>query len=155
MNLRYLTATINNFSAGPYGNCFQRAVALVMDVPTAKLVVGTCEDRQDKHLYLHCWVENRGIYLDPSKFEEHGNQIKPIQKDAFVAVLGARDIHVIDRKWVIDFARSGNLKDWILKRDDTYHTLGGVMGEVLMERRGIPYRVDEHGALLPLPLAQN
>ena len=148
-NLRHLTATIQGFDTGSDGNCFQRSLALVLDVPTAKMVVGCLPHRDGSGDYLHCWVEDRGHYYDPSLYEQHGGQLNPIQKSAFEQVFRPTDVKVLDRKWVVDFAKSGNLSAWIRKPEIQKHGFDKTIGETLLDRIGYPYRV-ENMALLPV-----
>lgn len=143
--LRHLNATLTKFFPLGRGNCFQRSVAMVMDVPTAKLKIGTVTS---DHRYLHAWVGDRGVFYDPSRFEEDG-RLNPFDPGHYIVSESVSDIHTVDRKWVLDFARRGSLSRWMLGDPDTYHTLGGIMGEVLLKQRGIPFRVDNKRCLFP------
>lgn len=143
--LRHLKATIENFTPSGRGNCVQQSVAMVMDVPTAKLVIGTLFS---DHSYLHAWVQDRGVFYDPSCFVRDGGLI-PYEKEPYIARARASDLHIVNRKWVLDFAKRGALSPWMLRKDNTYHTLGNIMGHVLLDELGVPYRVDQQGYLLP------
>ena len=145
--LRHLRATLANFTPRGRGNCVQQSVAMVMDVPTAKLKIGTVFDG---HSYLHAWVEDRGIFYDPSRFEEDGH-LNAFEPGRYIESQCISDIHTASRKWVLDFARRGSLSRWMLRDDDTHHTLGGIMGEVILQELGVPFSVDEEGFLLPTP----
>lgn len=141
--LRHLHATLTNFNL--LGNCFQQAVAMVMDVPTAKLKIGTAKT---EHEFLHAWVEDRGVFYDPSRFAKDGD-LAPFDPACFIENWSIRDIHTVSRKWVLDFAKRGSLSKWILTEDETYHTLGKIMGHALLDEIGISYRVDDEGFLFP------
>lgn len=141
--LRHLKATLTIFNLT--GNCFQQSVAMVMDVPTAKLKIGTVKT---DHRLLHAWVEDRGIFYDPSRFAKDGG-LKPLNAATFIEGGSISDIHTVSRKWVLDFAKRGSLSRWMLTEDDTYHTLGKIMGHALLDELGIPYVVDDEGFLLP------
>lgn len=146
INFRHLGSSIRNFDADGLGNCFQRSVALVMDWPVAKLVIGTMT--HDEGDYLHCWVQASDVDYDPSRFEDHG-ELLAFDRDVYRTSHKARDVHVIPRKFVMDFAKEGGLSAWMLKRDVPDHRFDGVMGEVLLQRLGIPFRVGDDGGLFP------
>lgn len=143
--LPHLWATIHNFFPSGRGNCIQQAVAMVMDVPSSRLVIGTLFS---DHYYLHAWVQDRGVFYDPSRIvEERG--LNPRRQDHYIEQERASDIHVVNRKWVLDFARRGALSKWMLATDDTYHKLPNIMGHVLLDDLRIPYVVNDNGFIFP------
>lgn len=143
--LRHLNATITNFIPAGRGNCMQQAVAMVMDVPTAQLVIGTIVSDRD---YLHAWVKDRGVFYDPSRIVEDGG-LKPYHKDHYIKQERASDIHIVNRKWVLDFANRGALSRWMISTDDTYHSFPGIMGHVLLDELHISYFVNDDGFIFP------
>lgn len=143
--LKHLNATLENFVPKGRGNCIQRSVAMVMDVPTAKLVIGALFSG---HSYIHAWVQDRGVFYDPSRFEEDGCLL-PYEQHAYIAQERASDLRIVKRQWVKHFAERGSLSPWMLRNDNTYHTPPDIMGHVLLNELNIPYFVDDNGFLFP------
>lgn len=148
--LRHLYSTIERFLPVGRGNCMQRAVAMVMDVPTSKLVVGTL---MSDRAYLHAWVMDRDMFFDPSCFEEDEG-LTPYAMQPYIDRHQARDIQIVDRPNILAFARRGGLSKWMLRRDDTHHTLGTIMGHALLDELEIAYEVDDQGFLFPAQAQQ-
>jgi hypothetical protein len=147
MPLPHLYGSINNFLPKGRGNCIQRAVAMVMDLPTSKLVIGTLTT---DHAFLHAWVDVRGSWFDPSDYERDGNRIIAHDPEVFRSEQNVIASTIVSRSTVMTFAKRGKLSRWMTSQDDTHHALDGVMGHVLLDELGISYRVDEQGFLFPV-----
>ena len=121
---------------------------MVMDLPSAKLVVGTVEEEEGDR-YIHLWVEVRAFDYDPSRYEEDRQRLLALDREAYRHDMRARDVRVVHRRFVMDFARRGALSPWMLRKDGRPHKLGRIMGGALLEELNIPHRME--GALLRLP----
>lgn len=149
-DLPHLRAVLKRFAPHGRGNCMQQSVAMVMDLPTAKLVVGTAFDDPDGEGYMHAWVQDRGRFFDPSLYVEEGT-LRPHRVHAYLDERKACEVRLVSRRVVMDFARAGRLSRWM--RHDRYpdHALPGVMGEVLLDRLAIPYSLGPQRQLWPAP----
>jgi hypothetical protein len=145
---KHLAATIKEFTSYGLGNCFQRAVAMVMDRPRARLVIGTVT-ALDGHQYIHSWVEQGQDFYDPTRFEDD-EELLLIDREHYIRSKKAVNIIVFTRKFVMDFAKQGNLSNWMLKTHVLNHQHTRSIGEELLTRAGYPYRVDDQGGILPL-----
>lgn len=148
--LPHLRAVLKRFAPHGRGNCMQQSVAMVMDLPSAKLVIGNVFDDPDGDGYMHAWVQDRGRFYDPSLYVEEGT-LRPQRATAFLAERKACEVRVVSRRVVMDFARAGRLSRWMLKERYPTHTLPGVMGEVLLDRLAISYSLGPDRQLWPAP----
>lgn len=148
--LPHLRAVLDRFTPRGRGNCMQQAVAMVMDLPTAKLVIGCVFDDPGGEGYMHAWVTNRGMFYDPSLYEEEG-ELRPRAVVAFLDERKACEVRIVSRRIVMDFARTGRLSRWMLSDRHPRHALPGIMGEVLLDRLAIPYSLGPDRELWPAP----
>lgn len=146
--LPHLRAVLTRFAPHGRGNCMQQSVAMVMDLPTAKLVIGTTFDDPDGEGYMHAWVKDRGRFYDPSLYVEEG-VLRAHHTVTFLAERKACEVHVIARRVVMDFAKVGRLSRWMRSDRHPDHALPGVMGEVLLDRLAIPYSLGPNRELWP------
>lgn len=147
----HLRSTVERFHPTGRGNCAQRSVAMVMDLPTAKLVVATVEEEGER--YIHCWVEVRGWDYDPSRYEEDRQRLLPFDRDTYRQEMRAQNVRVVGRRFVMEFARRGALSRWMLAKHEPSHKLGLIMGDALLNELNVPHRMD--GPLLLPPLASS
>lgn len=145
---KLLYASIQWFDTGEDGNCIQRSVALVMDWPAAQLAIGRLM-RDDGSQYIHAWVTVGDKCYDPATFEQTMS-LEGQDSEGFRSERNVVEQWTVERPWVLDFAKRGGLSRWMMSRDtNVYHKLDGVMGEVLLRERGIPFTVTESGSILP------
>lgn len=126
----------------------QQAVAMVMDLATAKLVVGTLYDDEEALGYKHAWVLQHGRYFDPSLYSETG-RLSSFDTYAYLAERKATDVKVVDRAVIMRFARRGGLSSWMRGPGRIDHKLQGVMGEVLLRDLGVQFSLGPNRELWP------
>ncbi|HEX7884270.1 MAG TPA: hypothetical protein VF499_16205 [Afipia sp.] len=103
------------------GLCFHRSVALLMDQPTAKLVIGTIREASKEELkenplgatepFLHCWTEIGDQAYVATLIEANGG-LFGIPAHVYREANGATNVEVFPRKPVMDFAKANSLSDY-------------------------------------------
>lgn len=151
----HLEATLDRI--GKHGACFFRSVGFVLDVPQAKLCVGTfpaatAEELIDNPAYsaepfLHCWAEVGDAVFAPTTYESCNRQLVPFQRDSYYEGNGAKDVVCMSRAQLLRLSRKYGLGKHLLY----LRPLGGNLrfATVILDELGISHALSKEMGLIP------
>jgi len=140
------------------GTCFQRAAALMLDLPAdAELVFGVLraappEERAKNPNaspvpFIHAWVEFRGQLLAPSTIERTGGRLRAMPLDEYY------DINGITRTWRLESAGfrqvARRFKLAAAFKHGAARAGSGVVVDALLKAAGVRYVLSERRTVLP------
>jgi len=154
--LPLLSSVIGHRRAPDGGNlCFHRAAALVLDLPSGFVCIGTVRAASPEELeanpdaspvpFLHAWVEVAGSVYSPTLMDFHGGQLMPIAKRTYYRENGIRDVYRMNRR---DLKRLADEHGWC-KLPFGEHNGGPGVGRVLIAALGVPHKLDGARVLAP------
>jgi hypothetical protein len=142
---------------GPRGPCFFRAVALVLDVPQAKLMVGTFRAATPEEQaaspevspvpFIHAWTEIHGAVFAPTTYESCNAQLVPFDLVDYYQRNGTRDVVCMDRARLLRLSRKYGLDKYILYGAPLEGNLK--FASVILDELGVRHRMSTDNGLLP------
>lgn len=142
---------------GPRGPCFFRAVAFVLDVPQAKLMIGTfragTEEEQaactlvSREPFIHAWCEVGEQVYSPTAYENCNRQLVPFDKADYYSQNQARDIVCMDRARLLRLSRKYGLGKYIMYLAPLEGNLK--FASVILDELGVKHRMSKDNGLLP------
>jgi hypothetical protein len=138
------------------GACFHRGVALTLDMPLAKLCIGTLREATDEEQrtikgastepFIHCWVEVRETVYAPTTIEAAG-ELVAWPKDEYYSKNGVRDVTRASRRTILQLSKKHAWSSHMLR--DKPHKLAAPLGGVLLIELGIRHKVNGGGGIIP------
>lgn len=141
---------------GPRGMCFHRSVGLVLDIPIAKLCVGTFRGATPEELkhfpnysdvpFIHCWVEiGKSVYA-PTTIE-HLGRLTPFNREEYYHLNEAKDVRYMSRATLLRLSREHGLAQHLLD----FSPLKGdsKFASVILDELGVSYALTDRGGLVP------
>lgn len=138
------------------GLCFHRAVGFVLDITTAKLVIGTIRESTPEEIellgpnsstvpFIHAWCEVRDAVIAPTTYERAGNKLVPMDRRSYYEKNGVRDVHRFDRAWVKRLAKLHGFDKHLAEHRPLPE--GVSFAQTILDEGGIPYRIDAEAVL--------
>lgn len=139
------------------GPCFFRAVAFVLDVPRAKLCIGTFragtpeEQLEGDHIskvpFIHAWCEVGDAVFAPSTYERCHNQLVAFDRDDYYRQNDAKDVVYMSRANLKRLSATYGLGKYILYLAPLK---GGLrFADVILDELGVKHRTSADGGVLP------
>jgi hypothetical protein len=142
---------------GPRGPCFFRAVAFVLDVPIARLMVGTfrggtpeeqaaCTE-VSKEPFIHAWCEVGDKIYAPTAYEACDRQLVGFDKSDYYERNQAKDVVSMSRPQLLALSRKYGLGKYILYLTPLEGNLK--FASVILDELGVKHRLSKDNGLLP------
>jgi hypothetical protein len=148
---------IGHKGPGGGGMCFHRSIGLVLDVPQARLMVGTFRAATPEECaanplfspvpFIHCWTMIGNKIYAPTTYEGHGHRLVPMDPEAYYERNGARDIVGMNRATVLRLSKKYGLAQHLV-----YFTpLKGQarFADVILDELGISHVTHKNGGVIP------
>lgn len=159
-NCRHLQAALGYAPNGAAaGTCFQRAAALMLDLPGAVLVFGhmPCptpaqraqEPRASDEPFIHAWVEFNGALYAPSLVESIG--LRPISPATYYAANRPVQTWRLSHPAFMQVARRYKLSASI--RHGGARAASAAVTAALLDAAGVRYAVSADNGVIPAPAA--
>lgn len=139
---------------GQQNMCFHRSAAFVLDVPTARLCMGTfpaatpeeleLEPEASREPFIHCWAEVGDSVYAPTTIEKVGG-LRPIPRAYYYEINRAQDIKWIDRPTLLRISKEIGLSAHLRHGKPARRSVGGT----LLDAAGIEYQISRNGGVVP------
>ena len=132
--------------------CFHRSVALTMDCPSLKLVVGKMEGIAERDWipgaslvpWYHAWCESGARLLSPASIEQHDNVLQAFCPRMWHSFNPSIETRVLARRTVLKLARIHNWHGYFLK----HKPIETALPIAILEELGFSYFVGPSGEIL-------
>ncbi len=140
------------------GMCFHRTVAFVLDVPAAKLFIGTLKGATAEELlqnprnspvrFIHCWAQIGSQVYAPTTIEAQGGRLKPFTEIHYYQNNDVRDVKVMSRHTLIQLSKKYGLAEHLLYHQPIRNE--AKFGYIILDALRVSHTLSTDGGLIPL-----
>lgn len=139
------------------GMCFHRSVGFVLDVPPAKLCVGTFRGANEEELltvanaspvpFIHCWAEIGDKVYAPTTIEAQGGRLMPFNRTEYYTKNGTRDVYRLSRQELRQLSETYGLARHLLYDEPVRGDVGFAI--VILDALGVSHTTSADGGIVP------
>jgi hypothetical protein len=139
------------------GMCFHRTVGFVLDVPPARLCVGTLRAATEEELreiphaspvpFIHCWAQIGQSVYAPTTIEAQAGRLRPFKLDEYYLKNGVSDVRMLTRRTLLQLSEKYGLAHHLLYRTPVRENMA--FADVILSAVEVEYVLNESEGVLP------